>query len=56
MTTTTTHLTFDADGVDIRWTVVPGSGTGAMAGAEGGGGFTARDHAREWTWRLEREG
>jgi hypothetical protein len=43
--------TFGADGVTIAWTVVPGSGTGALAGVTGGG-YTAGPHAKEWTWRL----
>jgi hypothetical protein len=48
--------TFDADGVVVRWSVVSGSGTGALAGFAGGGGFTATAHSKEWTWRLDRDG
>lgn len=47
---------FDPDGVEIRWSVVPGSGTGALAGARGRGGFRAPAGAREWDWWIEREG
>lgn len=48
--------TFGPDGVDMRWSVVPGSGTGALAGLVGRGGFRAPAHATEWTWRLGGEG
>ena len=48
--------TFDTAGVAIRWTVVPGSGTGALAGFAGTGGFTAPAHTKQWTWRLDRDG
>ena len=47
---------FGADGVDVTWSVVPGSGTGALAGLAGTGGFTAAPEAKKWSWRLEREG
>jgi hypothetical protein len=47
---------FGAGGVDVAWSVVPGSGTGALAGLTGTGGFSAPPEGKEWTWRLEREG
>jgi len=44
------------DRVEGRWFVIPGSGTGELAGLRGEGGFTAKlgEHAH-WTlaWRLE---
>ena len=45
-----------AGAVDVAWTVVPGSGTGAFAGFEGSGGYHAEPHATTWDWRLDREG
>ena len=48
--------TFGPDGVEIRWSVVPGSGTGALAEFVGAGGFTAAQHTKEWTWHLDGEG
>ena len=45
--------TFDAEGVTVAWTVVPGTGSGAFAGLGGTGGFTAGPHVEEWTWRLD---
>lgn len=47
---------FDGEGVDTTWTVVPGSGTGALAGFEGSGGYHAPPQSTSWTWRLDREG
>jgi len=47
---------FGAGGVDVTWSVVPGSGTGALAGLSGTGGFSSPPEGKEWTWRLEREG
>lgn len=44
---------FDAAGVTVAWTVVPGTGTGAFAGLGGTGGFTAGPHVKEWAWRLD---
>lgn len=48
--------TFGPDGVEIRWSVVPGSGTGALAGFVGAGGYAAAAHTKEWTWHLDGEG
>lgn len=45
--------TFDDEGVAMRVAIVPGSGTGAMSGAAGGGDFRIPSHATEWTWRLD---
>jgi hypothetical protein len=47
---------FDGEGVDTTWTVVPGSGTGALAGVEGSGGYHAPPQSTSWAWRLDREG
>ena len=47
---------FHGEGVDTTWTVVPGSGTGALAGFEGSGGFHAPAQSTSWTWQLNREG
>lgn len=47
---------FDGEGVDTTWTVVPGSGTGALAGFEGSGGYHAPPQSTSWSWRLDREG
>ncbi|HET6953426.1 MAG TPA: DUF3224 domain-containing protein [Acidimicrobiales bacterium] len=44
--------TFGTAGVTVAWTTVPGSGTGALAGLALTGGFTAGEHAKEWTWWL----
>ena len=44
---------FDAEGVTVAWTVVPGTGTGEFAGLGGTGGFTAGPHVKEWAWRLD---
>jgi Protein of unknown function (DUF3224) len=44
---------FDAEGVTVAWTVVPGTGSGEFAGLGGTGGFTAGPHVKEWAWRLD---
>jgi hypothetical protein len=51
-----TACEFHGEGVDTTWTAVPGSGTGALAGFEGSGGFHAPPRSTSWTWRLDREG
>jgi hypothetical protein len=48
--------TFGPDGVEIHWSVVPGSGAGALAGFWGAGGYAAAAHTKEWTWHLDGEG
>ena len=45
-----------AGAVDVTWTVVPGSGTGAFKGFEGSGGYRAEAHSTTWNWRLDGEG
>ena len=45
--------TFGPDGVRTAWTVVPGTGTGDLAGLTGAGGFTAPHGSDRWTYELE---
>lgn len=45
-----------AGAVDVTWTVVAGSGTGAFKGFEGSGGYRAEANSTTWNWRLDGEG
>ena len=41
--------TFDATGAHVLWDVVPGSGTGELAGLSGSGGYENADYTLEFT-------
>lgn len=47
--------TFGPEGVEVRWSVVPGSGTGTLAGVTGTGGYSVPIHDKEWSWHLDLE-
>jgi hypothetical protein len=46
---------FGPEGVTTRWEVVPGSGTGGLAGYTGSGGYQVGHGSSTWTWVLDYE-
>lgn len=46
---------FAADAVETTWSIVGGTGTGALAGATGHGGFRAVHGEPRWSWTLDLE-
>ncbi|KUJ64198.1 hypothetical protein ACZ90_60005 [Streptomyces albus subsp. albus] len=47
------HGTFDEEGAVCEYQVLPGSGSGELAGLTGEGGFTAPTGQQEYTYRLD---
>jgi hypothetical protein len=44
---------FAADAVETTWSIVEGTGTGALEGAGGTGGFRAAHGGSSWPWTLD---
>ncbi len=49
------EASFTATGVDVSFTIVPGSGTGDLAGISGSGTVTAEHGSQESAWSLSYE-
>ncbi|MDY7099993.1 MAG: DUF3224 domain-containing protein [Actinomycetota bacterium] len=44
---------FAADAVEVTWSIVEGTATGALEGATGTGGFRAAHGEPNWPWTLD---